>query len=129
VAPQGAASVEWEGQYTSVMVSYSQTIAPSFLFVATPLLSQVVAGSVKRQITEPLSLSVTGTYAVNKSVPDSSLIQFESYAISPSINYVISKTYTATLSYTRSQFEQTAASGSFPFDRNIVQLSLVAEWK
>lgn len=129
VAPLGTVSVEWNGQYTSVMLSYSQSVAPSIYLGATALLSQVVTGTVRRQITDPLSLSVTGSYAVNNSVPDSSVLHFESYAISPSINYVMSKTFTATLSYTRSQFEQTSASGSFPFDRNIVQLSLVAEWK
>ena len=125
----GAASLEWKGQYTTVMVSYSRSITPSFLFVSTSLLSQVVTGTVSRKITDPLSLSVTGSYAVNESVPDSSLIRFKSYAISPSINYAISKTFAATLSYTHSRFDRTVASERFPFDRDIVQLSLVAEWK
>lgn len=125
----GAASLEWKGQYTTVMVSYSRSITPSFLFVSTALLSQVVTGTVSRRITDPLSLSVTGSYAVNESVPDSSLLRFESYAISPSINYVMSKTFTAMLSFTHSRFDRTVASESFPFDRDIVQLSLVAEWK
>ncbi len=129
VESQGAASLEWMGRYTTVMVSYSRSITPSFLFVSTPLLSQVVSGTVRRQITDPLSVSVTGSYAVNESVPDSSLLRFESYSVTPSINYVMSKTFTATLSYAHSHFEQTVASQSFPFDRNLVQLSLIAEWK
>jgi hypothetical protein len=66
---------------------------------------------------------------VNESVPDSSLLRFESYSITPSINYLIGKTFTATLLYSHSQFEQTFVSQTFPFDRNLVQLSLVAEWK
>ncbi|MGE3978503.1 MAG: outer membrane beta-barrel protein [Nitrospira sp.] len=125
----GAASLEWQGQYTTVMLSYSRSITPSFLSVSTPLLSQVVTGTVSRRITDPLSLSVTGSYAINESVPDSSLLRFKSYSITPSINYVIGRTFTATLSFTHSQFEQTFVSQTFPFDRNIVQLSLVAEWK
>lgn len=125
----GAASLEWKGQYTAVTVSYARSIAPSFLFVSIPLLSQVVSGTARRQITDSLSLSVTGSYAFNESVPDNSLLQFTAYSVTPSINYVISKTFTATLSYIRSQFEQTFASQAFPFDRNQVQLSLVAEWK
>ncbi len=125
----GAASLEWKGQYTTVTLSYSRSITPSFLFVSIPLLSQVVSGTARRQITDSLSLSVAGSYAVNESVPDSSLLHFESYSVTPSLNYVISKTLTATLSYIRSQFEQTFVSQAFPFDRNQVQLSLVAEWK
>lgn len=127
--PLGAVSVEWNGQDTSAMVSYSQAVAPSFYLGATALLSQVVTGTVRRQITDPLSVSVTGGYAVNESVPDNSFLRFKSYTITPSISYVISKTFVATLSYVHSQFQQVSASGSFPFDRNIVQLSLVVEWK
>lgn len=129
VESQGAVSLEWRARYTTVLVSYSRSIAPSFLFASTPLLSQVVTATVRRQVTEPLSLLVTGSYAVNESVPDTSLLQFESYSVTPSIHYVISKTFTAGLSYTHSQFDQTIASQSFPFDRDLVQLSLVAEWK
>jgi hypothetical protein len=125
----GAASLEWKGQYTSATVSYSRSIAPSFLFVSTPLLSQVVTGELKRRITDSLTLSVNGGYAINASVPDSSLLRFQSYSVTPSVNYIISKTFTATLSYTHSQYEQTVASQSFPFDRDLVQLSLIAEWK
>jgi hypothetical protein len=125
----GAASLEWKGRYTTAAVSYSRSVAPSFLFVSSPLLSQVVTGEVKRRITDPLTLSVSGSYAVNESVPDSSLLRFRSYSVTPSVNYVISKMLTATLSYTHSHFEQTVASQSFPFDRDLVQLSMIAEWK
>lgn len=129
VAPLGAVSVEWKGRDTSAMVSYSQAVVPSFYLGATALLSHVVTGTVRRQITDPLSVSVTGGYAVSESVPDSSFLRFKSYTITPSINYAISKTFLATLSYTYSQFDQSSTSQAFLFDRNIVQLSLVAEWK
>ncbi|BFU93221.1 MAG: hypothetical protein NTAFB01_44080 [Nitrospira sp.] len=125
----GAASLKWQGQYTTFTVSYSRSIMPSFLVVSSPLLSQVVTGTVQRKITDPLSLSVMGSYAINESVASSRLLRVESYAISSSINYAISKTFAATLSYTHSQFEQIVASGTIPFDRNIVQLSLTAEWE
>ncbi len=125
----GAASLRWQGEYTTVQVSYSRAIAPSILAASTALLSQVVTGTVRRQITGPLSLSVNGSYAVNESVPNASLVRFESYTITPSINYLIGKTFTATLSYTHSQFNQTFTFQTFPFDRNLVQFGLVAEWK
>jgi hypothetical protein len=129
VQSTGAASLRWQGEYTTVLVSYSRAITPSFLVASTALLSQVVTGAVNRQITGPLSLSLSGSYAVNESIPDSSLLRFESYSITPSIYYLIGKTFTTRLSYTHSQFEQTFASQTFPFDRNLVQLSMTAEWK
>lgn len=129
VQPTGGVLLSWQGEYTTVQVSYSRAITPSFLFVSTALLSQVVNGTVRRQITDPLSLSVNGSYAVNESLSNNSLLRFQSYSITSSINYVMSKIFTATLSYTHSQYEQSFASQTFPFDRNLVQLSLVAEWK
>ncbi|MBS0182674.1 MAG: outer membrane beta-barrel protein [Nitrospira sp.] len=125
----GAASLTWRSQYTTFMVSYSRSIMPSFLVVSSPLVSEIVTGTVQRKITDPLSLSVMGSYAINESVASSRLLRVESYAISSSINYAISKTFGATLSYTHSQFEQIVDSGTIPFDRNIVQLSLTAGWE
>jgi hypothetical protein len=129
VYPVGTVSLQWKEQYTTVVVSYSQTVAASFYVTSTALLNQLVTGTVRRQITDHLSLSVNGSYAVNESIPDSSLLRFESYTITPSLNYFIGRTFTATLSYTHSQFKQTFVSQTSPFDRNLVQLSLTAEWK
>ncbi|HEU5406649.1 MAG TPA: hypothetical protein VFU48_02710, partial [Nitrospira sp.] len=57
VQPTGAVSLKWQGEYTTALVSYSRVITPSFLFLSTPLLSQVVSGTVTRRITDALSLS------------------------------------------------------------------------
>jgi Putative beta-barrel porin 2 len=129
VQPVGVASLQWEGQYTTVQISYSRTVTASFLSVSTPLLSQVLDGEVRRHITEPLSVSLAGDYAVNQSVPDSSLVRFESYSVSPSLEYKIGQYITATLSYTRSEFKRAFAGTSFDFDRNMVMLSILAEWR
>lgn len=129
VNPIGVASLEWNGQYTSASVSYSRTVAPSLLSLSTPLLSQVVTGVVTRRMTELLSLSLSGSYAVNQSVPDSSLLRFESYMVTPSLEYKIGRTLTATLSYTRSEFQRGFLGRSFDFDRNMVMLALSAVWE
>lgn len=129
VRPVAVASLRWDGQYTTVELSYARTVAPSFLFASTPLLSQAVTGMVKHKITEPLSVSLTGNYAINKSVPDSSLIRFESYSVSPSLEYRISQNLTAMLSYTHSEFQRAVSEKSFDFERKMVVLSLLAEWR
>ena len=129
VNPIGGASLQWDGQYTTVSVSYSRAVVPSILSVSTPLLSQVVTGTVARRISEPLSLSLSGSYAVNQSVPDSSLIRFESYLVTPSLEYKIGPILTATLSYTRSEFQRGFSGQSFEFNRDTVILNLLAVWE
>ena len=80
-------------------------------------------------MSQPLSLSLTGSYAVNQSVPDSSLIRFESYMVKPSLEYKISGSLTATLSYTHSEFQRGFSGRALDFNRDMVMLSLLAEWK
>lgn len=129
VYPVGGVSLVWEGQYTSARVSFSRAVTPSFLFSGTPLLSQSVTGKVTRQLAESFSLSLTGSYAVNQSVPDSSRLRFESYSLSPGFEYRISRTITAMFSYTHSEFQRTFSGQSFDFNRNMTLLSILAEWR
>jgi hypothetical protein len=125
----GSASLRYNSLDLDASLSYSRVIVPSFLTVGTPLLSQRVTGLVTHRITEPLSVSVNAFYAINESVPDSSLIKFESYSVMSSGSYKITRELTATLSYTHNMFTQTHIGQSTSFDRNIVLLRLVAEWK
>lgn len=129
VYPVGAASLQWSEQYTTAQLSYSQGIVPSFFAVSAPLLSRAVTGTVRRRITDVLSVSLGGSYAVNQSVPDSSLIRFESYSVTPSLDYKIGRSFTVTISYTRSEFQRTFSDQSFDFDRNMVMFNLLAEWR
>lgn len=129
VQPVAAASLQWKGQYTTAQISYSRVVVASFLSVSTPLLSQVVDVQLGRSITEPLSLWLTGNYAVNQSVPDRSLVRFESYSVSPSLEYKIGQNVTAALSYTHSEFKEDFSAQSFDFDRDMVGLSVSAEWR
>lgn len=129
VYPVGAVSLHWEAQYTTVKISYSRAVSPSFFILATPLLSQAVTGTVKRQLSEALSLSLSGSYAKNQSIPDGSLLSFESYIVTPGVEYKIGPRLTAALSYTRSEFERTFVGQGFDFDRNMVMVNLIAEWR
>jgi hypothetical protein len=92
-------------------------------------LSQVVTGTAVHRLTKSLSVSLSASYALNESIPDTSLLKFESYSATPSINYRIGRDITATLSYTHSEFSQSFLSQEFRFNRNVVLLSLYAEWK
>jgi len=67
--------------------------------------------------------------AINQSIPDSSLLKFESYTVTPSVQYQVNRVVTATLSYTQSVFNRTFLSQESNFDRNVVMLRIFAEWE
>ena len=124
----GSASLSWKGEATDVAVSYSRAVMPSFFVASTPLLSQIVNVTVNRRLTEALSLSINGNYAHSESVPDSSLLQFDSYAVTPGISYQINRMLTANLSYTNTMFDRRFGGQGSSFDRDMVLMKLAAEW-
>ena len=125
----GSASLLWKGQDTDLTLSYTRMIRPSFFIAAVPLLSQVVAATATHHVTESFSLLLNGRYAINQSIPDSSLLKFESYSVTPTVQYKVNRVMTATLSYTHSMFNRTFSSQESNFDRNVVMLRIFAEWK
>jgi hypothetical protein len=125
----GSASLLWKGQDTDLTLSYTRVIAPSFFIAGVPLLSQVVAATATHRVTESFSVLLNGNYAINQSIPDSSLLKFESYSVTSSVQYIVNRVMTATLSYTHSMFDQTFSSQESSFDRNLVMLRIFAEWK
>lgn len=129
VYPIGVASLEWNGRYTTVLASYSRRVVPSIMVASTPLVSQAVTGAVTRRIAESLALSLRVSYALNQSVPDTSLLRFESYMVAPSLEYKIGRTLTATLSYRHYEFKRDVREQPADFDRNIVMLALSGVWE
>jgi hypothetical protein len=125
----GSASLLWKGQATDLTLSYARAIRPSFFIAAVPLLSQVVAATATHHVTESFSVLLNGNYAINQSIPDSSILMFESYSVTPSMQYRVNRVMTATLSYTHSVFDRTFSSQESSFDRNMAMLRIFAEWK
>jgi hypothetical protein len=125
----GSASLLREGQDTDLMLSYTRMVTPSYSVFGVPLLSQLVAATVTHRVTESVSVSLNGKYAINESIPDSSLLKFESYSVMPSVQYKLNRVVTATVSYTHSMFSATYSSQLRSFDRNVVMLRIFAEWK
>jgi hypothetical protein len=109
--------------------SHSRRVRPSISVAAVPILSQVVSATATHRVTELFSILLNGNYAHNQSVPDSSLQKFESYSVTSSMQYRVNSVMTARLSYTHSVFDRTFSSGESNFDRNLVMLRIIAEWK
>jgi Putative beta-barrel porin 2 len=127
--PTAGGSLEWNGQYTSVQMSFVRNISPSFLFASTALLSHSVTGRVSRQVTESFSLSLAGSYAVHESVPNNSLLRFESYTVTPTLAYRINSNVTAKLAYTRFEFQRQFVARSIDFSRDTVMATISVEWR
>jgi hypothetical protein len=125
----GSASLLWKGQDTDLTLSYRRMIAPSFFVAATPLLSQVVTATATHHVTEPFSVSLSGNYAHSESIPDSSLLTFQSYSVTPGVQYTVNRVMTAMLSYTFFTLDRTVSSQESSFDRNVVMLRIFAEWQ
>lgn len=126
---QGTASLTYLSRDTDVTLSYSRAISPSFFTAGVPLLSQIVGATVRYRFTEHFIASIFASYARNESVPDSSLLKFESYSVTPGLEYKFNRVFTGSLSYTRGDFTQEFGGGSFYFARNMVALRLTAEWQ
>ena len=88
-----------------------------------------MAATATHRVTESFSVVLNGNYAINQSIPDSSLLKFESYSVTPSVQYQVNQVMSATLSYTHSVFDRTFLSQESNFDRNLVMLRIFAEWK
>ena len=126
---QGTASLTYLSRDLDVTLSYSRAISPSFFTAGVPLLSQIVGATVRYRFTEKLTAGVFASYALNESIPDSSVLKFESVAVTPSVDYKFNRIFSGSLSYTRSDFNQEFSGSSFYFARNMVTMRLTAEWQ
>lgn len=124
----GSASLAWKGEATDLTLSYSRVIAPSFYVATTAMLSQMVRATASYRVTESLSFSVSGNYAHSESVPNSGLLQFDSYAVTPNVTYKINRILTANLSYTHAMFDRKFVGQEFSFNRDMALIRLAAEW-
>ena len=125
----GSASLLWKGQDTDLTLSYRRAIMPSISVSGVPLLNQGVTATATHRMTESFSVSLNGNYAINESIPDSSFLKFESYSVTPSVDYKVSRIMTASLFYTHSMFTQITSLQESSFDRNLVMLRIFVEWK
>ena len=125
----GSASLLWMEQDNDFTLSYSRTIMPSFSVSGVPLLNQGVTATATHRMAESFSVSLKGNYAINQSIPDSSVLKFESYSVTPRVEYKVNRFMTATLYYTHSVFSQANLSQESSFDRNLVMVSIFSEWK
>lgn len=123
------ASLEWKHRNTTATLSYSRTIFPSFFIAAAPLLSQIISVNGTHKLSEKLSATASINYATNETIGGDVPAKFESYSGSIGASYTISRTVTASASYTHSKFVQGFVGQQFDFSRDVVMVSLRKEWR
>ncbi|WP_447986158.1 hypothetical protein [Nitrospira sp. Nam74] len=122
------ASLQWQREYGGAMLRYSRSVFPSFFVVAVPLLSQVITVSTTYNLSGDLSLTGSANYARNESTSGQIPLNFDSYALSMSLSYTITRSISAIGSFTHSQFSQSFSGSDLTFNRNVASLSLRGEW-
>lgn len=110
---------------TSMSAGYSRQVAPSFFLVDTVLVSQTVNGSIVHQISQRLSVTGAVNYALSESTPRDDA-RFESFGTSINWQYQVTKSMSASLSYSFNRFETKSGQSQFEFDRHIVTLGVQA---
>jgi len=123
------AELAWKHKNSTATLSYSRTIFPSFFIAAAPLLSQIISANASHKLSEKLTATASVNYALNETVGGDVPAKFESYAGSIGASYTVSRTVTATASYTHSKFVQGFVGQQFDFSRDVVMVSLRKEWR
>ena len=111
-------------QHYGIHAQYS----PVFFVTPIPLVSDMITVSGTYTIAQNSSVMASLNYAKNAAAIAGSVLSFESYSASLSLNYSITRTISAIASITGSHFSQTFGQTETAFNRNLASLSLRGEW-
>jgi len=121
-------TLEWRRRDTAANIGYSRTVFPSFFVAAAPLLSQNFSVSGSHKLSQFLTANASAGYAFNETISGPT-VSFESYMISIGVSYIISRTLTASASYSHSEFYYGFGEDDFAFNRDVIQFVLRKEWR
>lgn len=125
----GGLVLEWNyDRSTRLRLTGSRDIVPGFFGLAGALITNTVSLTAERQLSKVLSLTTTGNYAYGQIEPAKTQT-YESYAGSVQMRYFITRTLSASLSYTYSSFSYNSPpSAPFVVPRQFFMFSLEARW-
>jgi hypothetical protein len=113
---------------TRLSVDVSRQLAPAFFGTAGVMISTAAGVTIERRLSESLSLSGSGNYALNEGT-GATVFQFEAYSAGMMLNYNFSRSTIASLSYQNTHFEVSSPGFETMVNRTIVMLSLTSRWK
>ena len=119
-------SLRWSDGTTTAGLLYIRSVRPGLYISSSTMLSDIVTASLSRTLTSQWSVSALFSYAINKSIGQTSL-QFESFGETGSLNYTFYSGIVASASLTNYNFSYSGTQNS-QYDRQLAMFSLRAEW-
>jgi len=95
--------------------------------VAGAIISNVGQAQVIHRLSERLALRGSANYAYNESVPER-VVRFNTLTLSTGLNYKLTRTMLVDLFYEHTDFKTDSQTLDFTILRNVVGLSLTAQW-
>ena len=113
---------------TSVQLDLSRQAKPSFYLVAGALISNVGLVQITHLLSERLSLRGSAKYAYNETVPVA-IAKFTNLTLSTGLKYMLTRTMAVELFYEHNDFKTESPVLDYTILRNVVGLSLTAQWQ
>ncbi len=113
---------------TLLRLDLSRKAAPSYFFAAGSTISNVATAGVSHRLSKRFSLRGNFSYGYNETVPGKN-IKFENLSALAGLNYNLTRTMSVDLSYNYNNFTIKQPGTPFEVQRDVVMLSLTAQWK
>jgi hypothetical protein len=114
---------------TMVQIDLSRLAAPSFYLSAGAMISNVAQAQVIHRLEKHLTLRAGANYGFNEVIPVESNTKFTNLTLSVGLNYRVSKTLFVDLYYDHNDFKTDSPGISYVLLRDVVGISLTAEWR
>ncbi len=113
---------------TLVRLDLSRQAAPSFFIVGGATISNVGQLVVTHFLSKRFSVRGSVSYGYNETVPGKT-VKFENLNALAGVNYSLTRTMALDFSYSYNNFKLTQPGLPFEVQRDVVMLSLTAQWK
>lgn len=113
---------------TLVRLDLSRQAAPSFFIVGGATISNVGQLVVTHYLSKRFSVRGSVSYGYNETVPGKT-VKFENLNALAGVNYSLTRTMALDFSYSYNNFKLTQPGLPFEVQRDVVMLSLTAQWK
>jgi opacity protein-like surface antigen len=113
---------------TTVQLELSRVPAPSFFLVGGALISNLGRVQIIHRLSERLSLRGSAFYAFNEAVSDRA-VKFNNLTLSTGLSYNLTRSMAVDLSYEHTDFKRETTTTGFTVLRDVVTLSLTAQWQ
>jgi opacity protein-like surface antigen len=113
---------------TRLAIEVSRQLAPAFFGSAGMLISTTAGLTVERRLAETISLMASGNYAINQGTAGND-IRFESYGAIAMLNYNVTRSTTASLSYQYFHLDISSAGFESAVNRSLAMITITTRWK